>query len=236
MRLNNIREILILCILPLIAFVMLGVDSCEEPTPAPEQETAVVEASLATALAVANLIEASQSNQTFDQCMIATGVKLGLQGALDSVPDIAAEVENPDGKYTVKGGKFNASRCEGKPGEPEPWPPTEVDPAKLALITSGIATGLLLARTIIEPEIPTTGNRCIEGHLALDVLDAWSSAITGVIPDAIQGKLVTTIPDADIDYSMCQPEPDADVAEPELEPVTAAPENPTPLPAAPAEG
>jgi hypothetical protein len=207
----------------LITFVMLGVDSCEEPAPAPEQETQFVKASLAMALATANLIEASQSNQTFDQCMIATGVKTGLQGALDSVDSIAVEALSGDGKFTVKGGEFNASRCEGKPGEPEPWPPTEVDPAKLALITSGIATGLFLARTIIEPEIPTTGKGCIEGHVAIGVLDAWSTAVTGVIPDAIMGKLVTTIPDADINYSMCE---DA----PEMVPVTLAPENPTPLP------
>jgi len=194
--------------------ILMGVDGCNdgpvaEPGPEPNPLTAdelkmILEGVLLTEKGIVDAAMAGE-NPDFDACMIATGTMCGIQGAIDSVDAIAAEMEAPDGKLTISGCKFDATEATGTGCEkikPEPWP--VVDPAgwsteaKLYANVAFNATEMVIVNTI-----PAEGKKCVDGHVVLGSVQASHQLTDNVFDQAVQGSFTLDIPSADINYSMC---------------------------------
>lgn len=232
------RQNLTVAGLTLLAIFLMGNPGCdggttedgdtETPTAEPEAVADVVLGGLELARtsiefgeAAATLVDPPQ----FNPCMIATGSLAGIVIAEANVPAITEEASDPDGKLDITGGTIDFTRCMDMAGKPDPWPPTEPDANVEAMIKAGVPLGIGVAKSFIEPKIPTEGKKCIEGTVAMAMMDSIGEIVTTTVIDGVNGKDVTSIPNFTVDYSGCGltfdeevPVEEAPVEEPAAEP------------------
>jgi len=200
-------------LLPLLALPLMAPtcgggddDSTETPTAPPEDVAKVVKTSMEFAVSsidLAETIATLDAPPKFNPCMVADGSKAGLAIGISNIPAIEAEAKDPDGKLHLNGGPVDFSRCMDMEGKPDPWPPTEPNPDVEAAIKSGVPAAVGIAKALIEPKIPESGQECIEGRVALAMMDSISQVVTTTVIDAVNGAPATSIPEFDVNYSGC---------------------------------
>jgi len=139
----------------------------------------------------------------FNPCMTADGSKAGLNIGISNIPAIEAEAKDPDGKIHLMGGPVDFSRCMTMEGKPDPWPPVEPNLQAEEAVKTGVPLVLGIAKVFIEPKIPTEGEECIKGRVALAMSDSLSALVTTTVIDGINGASATSIPEFDVNYSGC---------------------------------
>jgi hypothetical protein len=211
------RKVLLTLALALLGLFLMGNPGCEpegdddatgetpaEPTP--EDIAKTVEAGLdlaTTSITFAEQAATIVDPPEFHPCMIATGSLAGIALAKASVPAIEAEATSPDGKLTITGGPIDFTRCMDMVGKPDPWPPSEPDPNVEAMVKTGVPLGISVAKTFIEPKIPTEGEECIKGRVAMALMDSIGQVVVTTVLDGVNGKDATTIPEFTVDWSGC---------------------------------
>lgn len=181
-------------------------DTGETPEATPEDVAKVVKTSMELAISsidLAETIATIDNPPQFNPCMVATGSKAGLQIGISNIGSIEQEAATPDGKLHLNGGPVDFSRCMDMEGKPDPWPPTEPNPEVEAAIKAGVPAAVGIAKMMIEPKIPDEGQECIEGRVALAMMDSISEVVTTVVIDAVNGAPATQIPEFDVNYSGC---------------------------------
>lgn len=197
-----------------LAPALMGIDGCNDGPVAepadvnaePADIGALIKAGGAVAVGTIDVIEAAATlneQPQFDPCMIADGSKAGIAIAESNVDAIVAEAADPDGKLHLKGGPVDFSRCMTMEGKPDPWPPTKPNIQVEAAIKTFVPAGVLLVKASIEPNLPTSGQKCIEGQIAMSMMDSISVLVTTTVIDGVNGKDGTEIPEFDVDYSGC---------------------------------
>jgi len=208
--LNLTLAILMIAITP----TLMGIDSCnDEPadddapvTAEPADIGTLIKAGGAVAIGIIDVIEAAATlneQPQFDPCMIADGSKAGIAIAESNVDAIVAEAADPDGKIHLMGGPVVFDRCMTMEGKPDPWPPTKPNVQVEAAIKTFVPAGALLVKASIEPNLPTSGQKCIEGQIAMSMMDSISVLVTTTVIDGVNGKDGTEIPEFDVDYAGC---------------------------------
>jgi hypothetical protein len=200
-------------LLPLLALPLMAPtcggdddDSTTTPVAPPEDVAKVVKTGMElaiTSIDFAEQIATLDNPPQFNPCMVATGSKAGLQMGIANVPNIEAEALNPDGKLDITGGPISFKRCMGMDGKPDPWPPTTPDPNVEQMIKAGVPLAIGVAKTFIEPKIPDTGKECIEGRVAMAMMDSIGEVVTTTVIDGVNGADVTSIPNFQVNYSGC---------------------------------
>lgn len=199
MNKTSVRILLILGVL-LVALIPLAVFLA--PSEKTETMSQIVESSMAAGVAAID-ISLQAENLQFTPCMVATGAKAGLEIGRSNLDDITNEAANPDGKLSLKGGPVSFSQCMTLSDVPSPWPPTEPDPKMVAAVESGVPLALNVAKALIEPHIPETGEECVRGTVAVALLDTLSPLVTYSVLDAAKGEAVTSMPGFEVNYSGC---------------------------------
>lgn len=210
LNLNFFLTVLMICLVP----VMLGVKGCDddpvdEPEvvdPEPADIGELIKAGGVVATAGIDVIEQAMTLNNapqFNPCVIADISKGAIAIAENNVDAIVAESSDPDGKIHLTGGPIDISRCMVMEGKPDPWPPTTPNPQVEDAIKVFVPAGVLTVKTFIEPSIPTEGQKCIEGQIAMGMMDSLSVLATTTVIDAVNGAPATEIPEFDVNYSGC---------------------------------
>jgi len=210
---RNINLILIVA----TAMMLMGLKGCgpaddddsapvmEPEAPSPEDVKAVLEGIKATEEGILALAM-SGPNPNFDACMATTGTLCGIEGALASIDSVAAEMENPDGKFTINGCKFDATEETGTGCEkikPDVWP--LVDPSTwVTQAQTYTDLGFTVAELVMGQSIPSSGKPCKDGNIALGTVRATHKLANNVYSQAALGSFTFDVPSADIDYSTCE--------------------------------
>jgi hypothetical protein len=209
MKRNLLLIGLLLTALPLMGPTCPGDDddSSEAPPEAtPEDVGALIKDIAAISVMAIDLTEKAatiDNEPQFTPCMIAQGSKGGIAIAESNVDAVVSEATTPDGKLHLNGGPVDFSRCMDMAGKPDPWPPTEPNKDIEDTIKMFVPAGVLAAKTIIKPKLPDTGQECINGTVALAMMESISQVVTTTVIDAVNGAPGTTIPEFDVNYSGC---------------------------------
>ncbi len=208
--------------------ILFGVKGCgdelvDEPEAVdaePADIGALIKAGGAVAIAGIDVVEKAMTLNNapqFNPCLIADISKGAIAIAESNVDAIVAESSDPDGKIHLMGGPIDISRCMEMEGKPDPWPPTTPNPQVEDAVKVFVPAGVLMVKTFIEPSIPAEGQKCIEGQIAMSMMDALSELATTTVIDAVNGAPATEIPEFDVDYGTCgidvEPAADDDSAE-----------------------
>ena len=211
---RNFLTLTLAILMIVITPALMGINGCDDD-PAVEPETvtaepadigALVKAGGAMALTSIDFIELAATLDKppqFDPCMIADVSKGAIAISESNVDAIVAEASDPDGKIHLMGGPIDFSRCMTMEGKPDPWPPTTPNPQVESAIKTFVPAGVLVVKSFIEPSIPTAGQKCIEGQIAMGMMDTLSELATTTVIDAVNGAPATEIPEFDVDYSGC---------------------------------
>lgn len=188
--------VVLVTLIPLTIFFTKGEKQAEDMS-------AIMKMSMETAIAAITLGETMDPDMKFTPCMIATGAEAGLTIGIANIDAIEAEAAEPDGKLHLKGGSVDFTGCMDKPGKPDPWPPSVIDPEIERTIKTAVPAALNVAATLIESKLPDEGPECVKGKIALAMMDGLGNVVTTTVMDAAAGKTITEVPEFDVDYSGC---------------------------------
>lgn len=141
-------------------------------------------------------------DRDFDGCMATAGIASGIEGATLYAPLIEGEALEPDGVLELPGYQFDGTACGAF--LPDPWPPTEPDPALGAIVGPMISSSLGMASMMVLTQAPAEGEACVRAHVAAAILDAIGVQTAAILDEAmVSADLVLPIAAFSVDYSGC---------------------------------